>query len=81
MVHRLVLAAAAVGSAGWIPAAWQDPIARIALFAIVVALAGVGLSSDLERMKAAGSRPLALGAILWVAIAASSLAIAHALHL
>lgn len=75
------IAAAAVGSAGWIPAAWQDPIARIALFAIVVALAGVGLSSDLERMKAAGSRPLALGAILWIAIAASSLVIAHALHL
>jgi len=71
------LVAAALNSAGVIPAAWHAGIARTALFTIVVALGGVGLSSDVERMKAAGLRPLALGAILWVAIACSSLAIAH----
>jgi uncharacterized integral membrane protein (TIGR00698 family) len=71
------LAAAAMDSLGWIPMSWQGPLQRIALFTIVVALAGVGLSSDVERMKAAGLRPLALGAILWAAIALSSLAIAN----
>ncbi len=71
------LAAAGAESLGWIPAAWRDPLARVAMFTIVVALAGVGLSSNVERMKTAGLRPLALGAALWVTIAASSLAIAH----
>jgi uncharacterized integral membrane protein (TIGR00698 family) len=71
------LVAAALDSFGLIPAAWHPPLQRLALFAIVVALAGVGLSSDVERMKAAGLRPLALGALLWIAIGASSLAIAR----
>jgi uncharacterized integral membrane protein (TIGR00698 family) len=71
------LAAAAVESLGWIPMAWQAPLQGIALFAIVVALAGVGLSADVGRMRTAGLHPLALGAILWIAIAWSSLAIAH----
>jgi uncharacterized integral membrane protein (TIGR00698 family) len=71
------LAAAALDSAGAIPSAWHAPIQRFALFTIVVALAGVGLSSDVTRIKAAGLRPLALGAILWIAIVLGSLAIAH----
>jgi uncharacterized integral membrane protein (TIGR00698 family) len=71
------LAAAALDSLGWIPTAWAAPLHAIALFAIVVALAGVGLSSDVQRMRTAGLRPLALGAILWIAIAWSSLVLAH----
>jgi uncharacterized integral membrane protein (TIGR00698 family) len=74
------IAAAAANSLHWIPASWQDPLSRLALFTIVVALAGVGLSSDVARMRAAGLRPLTLGAMLWVAIAVASLVIAHALH-
>lgn len=75
------LVAAAINSLGVIPAQWQDGIQRAALYAIVVALAGVGLSSDVERMRRAGLRPLALGAILWITIAVASLAVAHAFHL
>ncbi|MBV8154459.1 MAG: putative sulfate exporter family transporter [Candidatus Eremiobacteraeota bacterium] len=71
------LAAAALNTFGAIPPALHAPLQRVALFTIVVALAGVGLGSDPERIKAAGLRPLLLGAILWIAIAASSLAIAH----
>lgn len=71
------LVAAAVQSFGAIPAAWHAPLQRAALFGIVLALAGVGLSSDVARMRATGIRPLLLGAVLWIAITASSLAIAH----
>ncbi|HVA33477.1 MAG TPA: putative sulfate exporter family transporter [Candidatus Baltobacteraceae bacterium] len=71
------LFAAALDSIGAIPAVLQEPLQRAALFAIVVALAGVGLSSSAARMRAAGWRPLMLGAILWMAIAVSSLVIAH----
>jgi uncharacterized integral membrane protein (TIGR00698 family) len=74
------LIAAALESLGWIPAPWQDPLQHLALFAIVVALAGVGLSSDFKRIRSAGLRPLTLGAILWVTIAVSSLAIARFVH-
>jgi uncharacterized integral membrane protein (TIGR00698 family) len=73
------LAAAALNTFGAIPAAWRHPIQQTAFFSIVVALAGVGLSSDVERMRAAGLRPLLLGALLWAAIALSSLSIAHGL--
>jgi uncharacterized integral membrane protein (TIGR00698 family) len=71
------LVAAALNTTGVIPSAWHEPLQRVALFTIVVALAGVGLSSDVERVKSAGLRPLALGAILWMAIVLGSLAIAH----
>jgi len=73
--------AAALNSAGVIPQAVHAPLENVALFAMVVALAGVGLGTDVQRIKAAGFRPLALGAILWAAIALSSLAIAALLHL
>jgi uncharacterized membrane protein YadS len=71
------LIAAALDSAGLIPVSWQPTLQAVALFAIVVALAGVGLSSDVARIRAAGFRPLFLGAILWATIALSSLALAH----
>ena len=69
--------AATAKSLGAIPAAWQHSLQSVAWLAIVVALAGVGLSADVRRMRSAGLHPLALGAVLWIAIASSSLAIAH----
>lgn len=75
------LVAAAVNSFGLIPAAFAEPIQQVALFSIVVALAGVGLGTDVEKIKTAGMRPLLLGAILWVAISAASLALAAAFRL
>ncbi len=75
------LIAATLNSLGWIPGVVQTPLQNLALFAIVVALAGVGLGTDIAKIKSAGFRPLALGAILWVAIAVSSLAIAAALRI
>ena len=75
------LVAAALNSFGLIPAALAGPIQQVALFAIVVALAGVGLGTEIEKIKTAGMRPLLLGAILWVAISVASLALAAAFHL
>lgn len=74
------LLAAALNSFGLIPTALQAPLHQLALFAIVVALAGVGLGTDVARIRSAGLRPLALGAILWAAISAASLGIAAVLH-
>lgn len=75
------LLAAALNSLGLIPPAVQGPLHQLALFAIVVALAGVGLGTDVAKIRSAGFRPLALGAILWIAISIASLGLASLLHL
>ena len=60
-------------TAGLIPAGAHRPLSDAALALITVALAGVGLLSDLRRMRETGIRPLVLGAILWVSVASVSL--------
>lgn len=74
------VAAAVLNTIGAVPAALHDAFSQAALFLIVVALTGVGLSADAKAIRAAGVRPLLLGFILWALIAFSSLAIAHAIH-
>jgi uncharacterized integral membrane protein (TIGR00698 family) len=71
------IVAAAINSLGMFSPPVQNGITQVALFSIVVALVGVGLSTDVAKIRNAGLRPLALGAILWVGIAVSSLIIAH----
>jgi len=72
------LAAALVNSSGIVPRSWHDGIATAAVFLISVALAAIGLQTVLARLLRAGARPLALGFLLWVAVAVSSLAIQRA---
>jgi uncharacterized integral membrane protein (TIGR00698 family) len=72
------LAAALVNSTGVVPSGWHDGITQIAIFMISVALAGIGAQTQLPRVLRAGPRPLALGFVLWVAVALSSLAIQRA---
>ena len=72
------LAAALVNSSGVVPPSWHDGIATVAIFLISVALAAIGLQTELARLLRAGARPLALGFLLWVAVAVSSLAIQRA---
>ncbi|HEX7338961.1 MAG TPA: YeiH family protein [Rhodanobacteraceae bacterium] len=67
--------ASAVRTAGWIPADWHTGIHFLAEFLIIVALAAIGLSSNLKRMAATGFRPIALGLGVWIAVALSSLAV------
>ncbi len=69
--------AALLNTFGVVPQGLHSALGAIALFLIVVALCGVGLGADFARMRAAGWRPLLLGGMLWILIAASSLAIAH----
>lgn len=71
------IVAAGLNTASLIPLAWHATITAIAVFCIVIALSGVGLSVDFQKMRAAGAAPLLLGFLLWVIIAASSLLIAR----
>lgn len=74
------LGAALLNTFGVIPAALHGALAQTALFLIVVALTGVGLSADAQAIRSAGVRPALLGLLLWIAIATSSLAIAHVMR-
>lgn len=69
----LFLVAAGLRSVGVIPDAAGPAIAFLASVGITVAMTAVGMTSSLTAIKAAGWRPLALGGILWVLVAASSL--------
>ncbi len=74
------LAAAGANSLGLIPRSLHAPLSSVALFLIAMALAAIGLSVRPRQLKEAGLRPLALGAVLWVTVAVSSLALQAALR-
>lgn len=67
------LLAATLNSLGAIPPSWQGILKLLAHFGTTVAMAAVGMSSSLTAIRQAGWRPLALGGILWILTAASSL--------
>lgn len=67
------VAAAGLDSLGVIPNSWHPGLSWLGTFLITTALAGIGLSMRLGDLRKAGPRPLLLGAVLWVAVAASSL--------
>ncbi|NII11512.1 YeiH family protein [Oleiagrimonas sp. C23AA] len=71
------LVASGLRTVGVIPAAWQGAIHAGAEFLIIVALTGVGLSSDLRRMASTGPRPILLGLGVWASVALSSLAVQY----
>jgi len=67
------LGASLLRTLGVIPEATGKALAEAGVLLIAVALAGIGLSTDLRRIVRTGWRPLALGLLVWVAVAASSL--------
>ena len=64
---------ATVNSAGIVPAAAHAPLGHVSVFLVAVALSAIGLSTDVAALRKAGPRPLLLGALLWVTVAAASL--------
>ncbi len=61
-----------------LPDAVTSASATLALFLITVALSAIGLSTDLAGIVRTGSRPLVLGALLWLVVSATSLLIQSA---
>lgn len=71
LVGFLLMAAA--NSVGLIPAASHTGLARVSLFLVTTALAGVGLATDVAGLRRTGARPVLLGLILWGTVTATSL--------
>lgn len=71
----LFVVASALHSVGVVPTAWGPTISDGAHLLTAVALAGVGLLTSVAGLRRAGWRPLALGGLLSLAVATSSLAL------
>lgn len=64
-----------VNSMGIIPADATHAVTPVTTFLLTMALAAMGLETDIRKLKAKGARPLALGALSWVFISCFSLAL------
>lgn len=67
------LVAACIRSTGMIPDSFNQALKFHSHFGITVAMGAVGMSSSLTAIKNAGWRPVALGGLLWIIVATSSL--------
>ncbi len=69
------LVAVALNTLGLVPTGWHQALSATAEAMITMALGAIGLSTRPRDIRRAGFRPLALGAILWVLVAGTSLAL------
>jgi uncharacterized integral membrane protein (TIGR00698 family) len=69
----LFLGAAALRSAGAVPAAWRRHIQDVETLLLGMGLFGLGSNVDLRKLRAVGGRPLVLGLASWALVAAVSL--------
>ncbi|AQS52371.1 hypothetical protein PAEH1_09785 [Paenalcaligenes hominis] len=67
--------ASMVRSTGVLPAEVLSVLQIVAQFLMVLALAAIGLSSNMRLMARTGWRPVALGLGVWIAVAVTSLAV------
>jgi len=70
--------AACINTAGAVPADWHARITQASTFLISTALAAIGIQTEVARLLRSGARPLALGFVLWVAVAVVSLVLQRA---
>lgn len=62
---------------GYLPQALTSAAHSVSTILITAALTAIGLSTDLGKMKHTGWRPIALGLLVWITVAASSLLMQH----
>jgi uncharacterized integral membrane protein (TIGR00698 family) len=67
------VAAAGLNSAGVIPAGSHGSLQHVSVFVVAVALSAIGLSTNVPALRTAGPKPVLLGALLWITVAAASL--------
>lgn len=58
-----------------------DPVKELSKFLIVLAMAAIGLNTNIVKLVRSGGKPIALGACCWISITAVSLLMQHLLGL
>ena len=64
-----------------VPDSAFSPFKTLSKFMIVLAMAAIGLNTDIVKLVRTGGKPLVLGLSCWVSITAVSLLMQHLLHL
>lgn len=72
---------ATIANAAGVSVAVFDPLKTASKFFIVVAMAAIGLNTDVVGLVKSGAKPIVLGAACWVAISCTSLGVQYALGL
>lgn len=75
------LLTAIVNSTGWISPAASDWLNGLGKFGIMIAMAGIGLNTNLKSLVKNGVRPITLGLCCWFVVAVVSLVVQQLLHL
>ena len=57
-----------------LPQGLSPALVRVGQFAIVMAMAAIGLNTDFKSLFSSGAKPILLGGLSWLAVAAASLA-------
>ena len=74
-----MLTTLAVGAG--VPVAAFAPVKELSKFFIVLAMAAIGLNTDIVKLVKSGGRPLLLGAGCWAGITVVSVLLQHAMGL
>jgi uncharacterized membrane protein YadS len=74
------LIVASINGLGLIPKGIHHGLVQFSVFLISMALAAIGLSTDIAGFRRTGPRPLLLGGILWVLVSATSLLLQFVSH-
>lgn len=75
------VAASVVNTTGLLPAALSHALGSAGKFAIVLAMAAIGLHTNLRELIQNGLRPIVLGLCCWFAVAIVSLIVQHTIGL
>lgn len=75
------LAASILSTVGILPAATGKTLAMVGKFLIVMAMAAIGLNTNLKQLVSNGIRPILLGMSCWFAVAATSLVVQYFMNL
>ena len=62
-----------------LPAAVTAPIKELSKFFIIMAMAAIGFNTDVVKLVRTGGKPILMGFVCWVGIAAVSLGMQHML--
>ena len=68
-----------VATASGVPATVFDPLKTLSKFFIVLAMAAIGVNTDIVKLVRTGGKPLVLGLCCWIGITGVSLALQHVL--
>lgn len=68
-----------VATASGVPATVFDPLKTLSKFFIVLAMAAIGVNTDIVKLVRTGGKPLVLGLCCWIGITGVSLALQHML--